>query len=74
MLKGISKNPSRSMTRVFRDPHMLKGDTKNAKIYFETLNRSVVDNRLFMQKHFGILQRVYPDKFTIDRANELYGK
>jgi hypothetical protein len=54
------------------EAYMLKGDNKKAEHYFLMIGKTSPDAVLMVEKHFEILQRVYPDKFKADSAEKLY--
>lgn len=54
------------------EAYMLEGDNEKAKQYFSMLGSNSPDAELMVQKHFEILQKVYPDKFKAQTANKLY--
>lgn len=56
------------------EAYLLEGDAQKAQTYFKMLDGSTPDAALMTQKHFEILQKVYPDKFKIETANKLYNR
>lgn len=54
------------------EAYMLEGDNKKAEQYFSMIGKTSPDAILMVQKHFEILQKVYPDKFKADSAEKLY--
>ena len=54
--------------------YILQGNDEKAKEYFAMLGHNSPDADLMVQKHFEILQKVYPEKFKADTANNLYKK
>jgi len=56
------------------EAYILEGDNKKAEQYFSMIGKTSPDAILMVQKHFEILQRIYPDKFKADSADKLYKK
>ncbi len=54
------------------EAYILEGDNKKAEKYFAMIGRNSPDAVLMIEKHFEILQKVYPDKFKAETANKLY--
>ena len=52
------------------EAYLLKGDMKKAKEYFTLLKKSHPQNGLFLEKHFEILLRLYPQRFDLQKAQE----
>jgi tetratricopeptide (TPR) repeat protein len=53
------------------EAYFLKGDEKEARKYFAMLKNSHPKNGLFLEKHFKILSRLYPEKFELKRVENL---
>jgi tetratricopeptide (TPR) repeat protein len=53
------------------EAYFLKGDTKEARLYFDMLKKSHPKNGLFLEKHFEILSRLYPKKFQLQKVQKL---
>lgn len=60
------------VAELMAEAYILKGDHKNAKKYFVLLKKKVPENAIFLDKHFEILARVYPDKFDESLARQLF--
>jgi tetratricopeptide (TPR) repeat protein len=54
------------------EAYMLEGDNKKAEKYFSMIGKNTPDAVLMIEKHFEILQKVYPKKFKAETANRLY--
>ncbi len=54
------------------EAYILEGDNKKAEQYFSMIGKTSPDAVLMVQKHFEILQRIYPDKFKAESAEKLY--
>ncbi len=54
------------------EAYILEGNDKKAEKYFAMIGKNSPDAVLMIEKHFEILQKVYPDKFKAETANKLY--
>ena len=54
------------------EAYILEGDNKKAEQYFSMIGKTSPNAVLMVQKHFEILQRIYPDKFKAKSAEKLY--
>ncbi len=59
------------VAELIAEAYVLKGDKENAKKYFKLLKKRVPPEALFLEKHFEILARLYPDKFDSDLVLQL---
>ncbi len=50
---------------------LLTGEKEKAKSYFSKLRQKVPQSTLFINKHFMILQKLYPEKFNIKEAKKI---
>ncbi len=57
------------VAELLAEAYVIKGDQNNAKKYFKLLKAKVPPEALFLDKHFDILSRLYPDKF--DKASAI---
>jgi tetratricopeptide (TPR) repeat protein len=45
------------------EAYLLKGDIKRAKTYFSKMRKKSLQNQAFIEKHFAILSKLYPQNF-----------
>ncbi len=55
------------VAELIAEAYIIKGDLNKAQKYFKLLKEKVPAEALFLDKHFEILSRLYPDKF--DKAS-----
>ncbi|MFK5976815.1 MAG: hypothetical protein QM493_09930 [Sulfurovum sp.] len=53
--------------------YLIRGDTKNAKKYFELFKENIEVDVGFLGDHLDILGRIYKDRFSVKRAKSLLG-
>jgi len=54
------------------EAYLLKDDKDKAKNFFKKIGKSSKDAQLMTIRHFSILAKLYPNKFSIDTAQKLY--
>lgn len=54
------------------EAYMLEGDNDKAQKYFAMIGKNTPDAVLIIKKNFETLQKVYPNKFKAEIANNLY--